>query len=111
MFIVHDPTMQRHNALGGHVFPKEKLVFTQIGPLWIFGLLSRGRLGLKDIKVWDKSKLRIEGGTIHPIKEWRVGTTITMDCMRFLWRFEKFITSRVWEVAQKLGDRVKETPL
>jgi hypothetical protein len=106
LFIVHDRKMQRHNGLGGNVFFKENLVFTQIGPLWILGLLTRKGLGLNDIKVWDKSRLRSEGGTIQPIKEWRVGNTLTRQLCKFLSQFEVAITSRALEVVKKLGDRL-----
>jgi len=106
IFIVHDRVMERHNALGGNVFLNENLVFTQIGPLWILGLLSREGLGLNDIKVWDKSRLRPDGGTIQPIQEWRVGKTITLQLSKFLSQFEIAITSRAREVAKKLGDKL-----
>ncbi len=106
LFVVHDPSMERHHALGGNYFSKADFVFTQIGPLWIFGLVSRRNLSLKELKEWDQSKLSPSGGTIHRVTQWRVGKTITMKCMRFLCEFEEKLKTRCREIVSALGNRL-----
>jgi hypothetical protein len=52
----------------------------------MIGLFGRRNLSLSDIKVWQKSELRPEGGTIQALREWRVGKTgnVTMPVVRLL---------------------------
>jgi hypothetical protein len=106
IFIIHDAKLRRHNVLGGNIFPKHGFVFTEIGPLSMFGLLGRSGLDLKEIRIWDTSMFRSEGGIIQPVREFRIGTAITMKCTQFLGEYEWAVTSRVVEAARKLGDRL-----
>lgn len=99
LFIVFDRDASMHKGLGGGVFTDENLVLSQIGPLFIIGLLDRKHLSVTDLDVWSHSKLLEEGGTIKPISEWRVGTELTLDCARFLARHDNAVKRRLLEMA------------
>ena len=88
-----------HKGIGGTVFADERLVLSQIGPLFIIGLLDRSHLSVADLDVWSHSTLSEEGGTIKPISAWRVGTEITLDCARFLARHDIAVKRRLLEMA------------
>ena len=99
LFVVFDRDASMHKALGGGVFVHERLVLSQIGPLFIIGLLDRSHLSVADLDVWSHSKISDEGGTIKPISAWRVGTEITLECARFLARHDSVVKRRLLEMA------------
>ncbi len=99
LFIVFDRDASMHKGIGGTVFADERLVLSQIGPLFIIGLLDRSHLSVADLDVWSHSTLSEEGGTIKPISAWRVGTEITLDCARFLARHDIAVKRRLLEMA------------
>lgn len=101
LFIVFDPVIGLHRALGGEVFPDQRLVLSQIGPLIIVGLLSRKGLPLSELKVWEQSELRSAGGTVTPLTVWRVGKNVTLDLTRLLARHEVRTKRRILEIGQK----------
>jgi hypothetical protein len=101
LFIVFDRDASMHKGIGGGVFTAERIVFSQIGPLFIIGLLDRQHLSVADLDVWSHSKLLGEGGTIKPISAWRVGTELTLDCARFLARHDSVVKRRVLEMANR----------
>jgi hypothetical protein len=101
LFIVFDRDASLHKGLGGGVFAAERLVLSQIGPLFIIGLLDRKHIPVADLDVWSHSKLSEEGGTVTPISAWRVGTEITMDCARFLARHDAVVKTRMLEMVHQ----------
>ncbi len=80
------------------MFIDDGLVLSQIGPLFIVGLLGRSYLSLDEIKVWNRSELLPGGGQVTPIQEWRVGGNITLRFARFLARHEIFVIKGVLDV-------------
>lgn len=101
LFIVFDPDASMHKGLGGQVFVAERLVLSQIGPLFIIALLDRSHLSVTDLDIWSQSKLGEGGGTIKPISSWRVGTQLTLDCARLLARHESAIKRRLLGMANE----------
>jgi hypothetical protein len=99
LFIVFDRDASMHKGIGGGVFTAERLVLSQIGPLFIIGLLDRSHLSVADLDIWSHSKLLAEGGTIKPISAWRVGTELTLDCARFLARHDGAVKRRLFDMA------------
>jgi hypothetical protein len=98
LFIVFDPEVPLHKGLGGQVFVEDRVVLSQVGPLFIIGLLDRSQLSGKDIEMWSHSKIYEDGGAIKPVLEWRVGSEVTPDFARFLNWHEmrtKYLISRV----------------
>lgn len=100
LFVVFDPTVGLHNALGGRVFLEEHIVLSQIGPMFIISLLDRKHISLQDLAIWDNAEVCRNGGVILPITKWCVGKNVTMDFARFLWRSEvrtKKAVLEIWE--------------
>jgi hypothetical protein len=84
LFVVFDKDDSLHLGLGGDVYPHQQLVLSQIGPLFIVGLLGRSHLSLEEIDVWSHSIILEGGGSIKPISKWRVNSEITLDFAKFL---------------------------
>lgn len=99
-------------ALGGQVFPEQHLVLSQIGPLFIVGLLNPDRFSADDQITWRNSKIRSTGGTISPVKLWKTGEgnpkahNITLAFARLLYGHEVTIYQKVvsgkWQGRQKV---------
>ena len=53
------------------------LALSQIGPLFIVGLLDHKSLSDTEKAIWNHSKLRITGGAIRPISSWQVGVNVS----------------------------------
>ena len=105
LFIVFDQESSLHKGIGGQVFTTERLVFSQVGPLFIIGLLDRSHLSVEDLKVWSHSELSVHGGIIKPISEWRIGSEITLDCARLLRQHDVRIKQQLVKLWNKPGNR------
>jgi hypothetical protein len=110
VFAVYHPTSERHHMLGGNIFPDQNLVFSQIGPLHIIGLLGHEDITKDTLRLRRLSKLENDGGTLHPVTEWRyhpsdrgVNQIIPFKWLRFLGGFEQHLIERVKEIVPKLG--------
>lgn len=101
LFFVFDREAGLHNGLGGGPLADENLILSQVGPLFVVGLLGRKQLSLADIEVWSRSQLFAEGGTVAPITEWRVGDCITKAFLRVLQGHSSWITARVDETRRR----------
>ncbi len=88
LFVVFDPIVGWHKSLGGQLFPRQNLVLSQVGPLFIVGLLDRRKMPLADLRIWDQSEILPTGGTVNPVSAWVVGKTVTLDFARLLGRHE-----------------------
>ncbi len=97
LFVVFDREWGSHQGLGGQVFPVRRIVHSQIGPLFLIGLLSRAGISRRDLAVWDYSEIVPGGGTVKPVSEWVVGRTITPDLVR---HFDGHIRSLVRQVVK-----------
>ena len=95
LFVVFDPEVPLHKGLGGQVFPEDCAVVSQIGPLFMVGLLDRSHLPLDYLEMWSHSMVSEDGGTIKPVSEWRVGSTVTPDFARFLKWHEAMTKHRI----------------
>lgn len=78
-----------HKSLGGQVFLKERLVLSRIGPLLLVGILDRGHLSMKEIRTWELSRLRRNGGVIGPIAKNCPEEALTSKFARLLNTVEK----------------------
>jgi hypothetical protein len=93
--------------LGGKLHHRQGIVHSQIGPLIIVGLLGRRGLSLDDLKVWDRTQLRPEGGTVEPLRAWLVDPdkgNITEGLANLLLGHEATVKRRALET---LGHRPK----
>lgn len=97
VFICFDPELGLDRGLGGEVYPTKKLVFSQVGPLFIVGLLHRNQLSRKDIDVWSHSEITSEAGNIKPIESWNEGKEITKAFADVLRKHESTIKVRILE--------------
>lgn len=110
VFAVYHPESERHLMLGGNIFPEQNLVFSQIGPLHIIGLLGREDISPDTRRVRQRSKLSRDGGTLHPVTAWHVhprdqgvNQTIPFSWIQFMCGFEQQLVQRVKELVPKLG--------
>lgn len=99
LFIVFDPKVSMHKGLGGEVFVEDRLVLSQVGHLFIIGLLDRSHLSARDLDVWSHSIVHKDGGTIKPVLEWRVGSEVTPDFARLLRWHEQRIKHLICKLA------------
>jgi hypothetical protein len=88
--------------------PKRGFVFTQFGPLWVFALLERGNLSLRDLRALDHSQISRAGGTIEPVSAWHEGKTITMKLINFLIERREVMLRKVSEFSDKEKEREKK---
>ncbi|UCE59092.1 MAG: hypothetical protein JSU63_16810 [Phycisphaerales bacterium] len=95
LFVVFDNTGGLHKALRGAPFFDERLLLSQVGPLFLVGLLDRTHLSLKDIAVWGRSEIDPAGGTLSAISEWRVGENVTEECASLFGQHEIDTTRRI----------------
>ena len=93
LFVVYPTDFDTHKALGGQVFLDNHLVLLQIGPLLIVGLLGHKQFSVSNLRIWESSRVRPEGGQVKAVEAWRVGSQITLEFMRLLckrdFRFKK----------------------
>jgi len=73
LFIVFDQELNHHKGLGGDLYLRGGLVLSHVGPLFMIGLFGRRGFSLSDLKLWNASELRPEGGEITALSEWHVG--------------------------------------
>lgn len=66
-FVVFSQSWRLERGLGGEVSSDGMFVFSQLGPLFIVGLLDRSHLTLQQIELWERSELRPTGGSIVPL--------------------------------------------
>jgi hypothetical protein len=109
IFLVHDKEIGRHHVAGGCVYEDRGLVLSQVGPLQIIGLFRRPDVA--DHHSWKSSEVSRSGGIIHPVKEWRVGTsrdsTVSLELCKLLCAHERKLVQRVVNIAQ---NRASEDP-
>jgi hypothetical protein len=101
LFIIFDPELPLDRGLGGQVFPEDRVVVSQIGPLFMVGLLDRSHLPLAEIEAWSNSTLDEDGGTIKPVSDWRVGSQVTPNFARFLKWHEDMTIHRIQTVVAR----------
>jgi hypothetical protein len=105
LFVVFAVGVDLHKAMGGKVYPDEGLVFSQVGPLFIVGLLDRSRLSLADIKAYEASEVFPEGGTITPVTQWHVGDNVSLPFVRILAMHERLVKRKAVEVFEETQRR------
>jgi hypothetical protein len=76
---------------------KEGVILLQLGPMFIFSILSRAGMSLRDVKMWEASLLSENGGVISPVQEWRVGKNIRLPAARLLATHEFWVKKTVLE--------------
>jgi hypothetical protein len=101
LFVVFGALVDWHKALGGTVFSREQVVLSQVGPLFIAGLLERNHLNASERRSWDHSKIARSGGQFTPVKAWRVPTELTRDFARLLKRHEVTTAQRIINLHDK----------
>jgi hypothetical protein len=84
LILVVDHQTAGHKVLGGQVFPRNGLVMSQIGPLFIAGLYDVRGHGRHDLGNWQQTRVSTTPGVIRPITSWRVGSDITLEYLRLL---------------------------
>jgi hypothetical protein len=95
LFVVFAKGLELHLGLGGQVFEEDGLVFSQVGPLFIVGLLGRRRYSVPELSVWNTSQVSPDGGMVKPIKEWRAGGNVPLPLVRFLARHELRVITEI----------------
>ena len=95
LFVVYPTDYVTHKALGGQVFLDQHLVLSQIGPLFIVGLLGHKQLSVSDLRFWESSRVRPEGGQVKGVEEWKVGSRITVELMRLLFKHDYRIKKKI----------------
>lgn len=75
-FLVIGGTFDVHKATGTEFVERSGFLFSQLGPLFVLGMLDRSRLELHEIDVWERSELRPRGGVITPVSDWKVNQEI-----------------------------------
>lgn len=99
LFIIFDPKVPLQKGLGGNVFVEDRVVVSQIGPLFMVGLLDRGHLPVSYLEMWSPSVVSEDGGTVKPVLQWRAGSAVPPDFARFLRWHEATIMYRIREAA------------
>jgi hypothetical protein len=103
IFVLVGGEVDWHKGLGGEVFADDELVLSQVGPLYMVGLLERRHISAKERNIWLQSELCPTGGTITPISEWRVGENITGRFAQVLKRHELWMIERVHRMGPPEG--------
>lgn len=95
LFVIYGQDVDWHKGMGGYPYSQVGLVLSQVGPLFIAGLLDRKRLSAADLKVWARSELCLGGGVAEPVSEWRIGYNITETLGRLLHMQQAITIDRV----------------
>lgn len=95
VFVVFDPQVGLHRAMGGRIMRELGLVLSQVGPLMIVGWYDKRQLTNAEIQVWNQSLVEATGGTVTPLTEWRVGTNITTNFAAALSDHEREVHQRI----------------
>jgi hypothetical protein len=103
IFVLVGGEVDWHKGLRGEVLAEDELVLSQVGPLYMVGLLERRNLSAKDRRIWSESELRPGGGTITPISEWRVGENVTGRFAQVLKQRELWMIERVFRMGPPEG--------
>jgi hypothetical protein len=101
LFVIVGGDIDWHKALGGEVHYREQVVLSQIGPLFILGLLEANHLTEAERRIWDHSRIAIEGGEVSRVLAWRVGTELTISLARLLAAHEHATKQRIWNLAKQ----------
>lgn len=96
-FVVYEKQIGLHKAAGARVIEEEGVILMQLGPMFMFSILSRAGMSLTDLKMWEASRLSEDGGIIAPVDEWRVGRNITMPAARILVNHEFWVKKTILE--------------
>jgi hypothetical protein len=75
VFNIIDNPFGLDKMLGGALPDRSGLVLSQIGPLIMVGLLDPQNLTSEERAVWDNSRVRVSGGIIKPIVDWKTWRT------------------------------------
>jgi hypothetical protein len=105
LFVVFPVGVDLHKAMGGQVYPDDGLVLSQVGPLFIVGLLDRRWHSLTDLTSWDASEVLPAGGTVTPITQWSVGGNISPSFAKLLGRHERLVKQKVVDVYMETQQR------
>jgi hypothetical protein len=66
--------------MGGNLVIEEGFIVSHFGPFIIAGrTATRRNLPLKEIRIWDKSKVHQNGGTLTPITTYYAGNTLPVN--------------------------------
>ena len=95
VFVVFDQRFNLHKALGGSIPENDSFVFSQIGPLFIVGLVGVRSLSKSDRLIWRRSELDLLGGIITPLQAWQIGRNVTGQFFQFLNHLEYETIQRV----------------
>jgi hypothetical protein len=72
-FLISDNPQGFDKMLGGTVFRKLGIVFSQVGPLLFVGHLRPDLLSADEKITWKKSQISRLGATIQPLRAWKLG--------------------------------------
>jgi hypothetical protein len=100
IFVAFDPLRGMHKALGGGFFPASNLIVSQVGPLFMVGLLSRREIVRSDLNILQRSEIRPMGGRLTPVTEWRAGGNITSELLQTLLRQQEWAVNGILEIAR-----------
>ncbi|WP_404306181.1 hypothetical protein [Neorhodopirellula lusitana] len=106
--IVDDKEM--YKGAGTVTSQDEGLILCQVGPLYIAGIFDKRLLTSNDIRIWDQSRVDPNGGTLRPVREWRVGTEVTSDFARLLAIHEREACMRVLDQTRANTRRKARSP-
>jgi len=94
--------VQWFKALGGVVVRPCNFVLSQIGPLWIVGFLERSHLTAVERTAMQVSQVLLNGGTLSPVTEWRVGNNITKALAQEMCALQATTVNQVLKIHGKL---------
>ena len=95
IFFVQHETFQLHLAVGGNFNVEHEIAFTQIGPLYIFGMLDRKKTSLADLKILRRSELHTEGGTMESISQMIGGDHLTRGMLGLLHHNQALLHAKI----------------
>lgn len=103
VFLVKSDSSRRHMVIGGKFDVVTRLVTTQIGPLYIVGLLDRRQLSMSELRAFADSETSTSNGILIPIQEFRVGENVPSVVVQQFWDDEV----RFMHAIQKAAGRRK----
>ena len=104
VFVVFDQLTGLHRAMGGRILHDCGLVLSQVGPLIIVGFFDKSQLSVPDLKVWQRTEVKAEGGQLARLCEWSIGKNITPDFFKEFSQHEQQICGMVLGRTRKMGE-------
>jgi hypothetical protein len=72
-YVVNDNPQGFDKMIGGVAVPEQSLVFSQIGPLLVIGLMNPQHLSAREKAIWRPAQITSPTDTIRPLRTWIAG--------------------------------------